>query len=93
MKEEYYLYTFESTHGAIATEKFLKPIGGIVMPVPRHISTSCGISVRIAKELIEKARAVFDEKNELPREEYQLYHIYNDPNDQIHGFHFEKYEV
>ena len=45
MTEEYYLYTFESTHGAIATEKLLKALGCTVMPVPRHISTSCGISV------------------------------------------------
>ena len=47
MTEEYYLYTFESTHGAIATEKLLKALGCTVMPVPRHISTSCGISVRV----------------------------------------------
>jgi len=33
--EEYYLFTFESTHAAIATEKLLEPAECVVMPVPR----------------------------------------------------------
>ena len=45
--EEYYLLTFESTHAAISTEKLLKPAEVTIMPVPRFISASCGISVRI----------------------------------------------
>ena len=63
--EEYYLFTFESTHAAIATEKILKPVGGIVMPVPRFISSSCGISIRIEADRREEAEAVFREKSNL----------------------------
>ena len=48
--EEYYLITFESTHAAISTEKLLKPAEVTIMPVPRFISASCGISVRISPE-------------------------------------------
>ena len=59
MTEEYYLYTFESTHGAIATEKLLKALGCTVMPVPRHISTSCGISVRVAVDKFGSSKEIF----------------------------------
>ena len=64
-REEYYLFTFESTHAAIATDKLLKPVGSIVMPVPRFISSSCGISVRIKTECHEEAEALFREKSKL----------------------------
>ena len=63
--EDYYLFTFETTHAAIATEKILKPAGAIVMPVPRFISSSCGISVRINPENHEKAEQIFREKSQL----------------------------
>lgn len=63
--EEYYLLTFESTHAAIATEKLLKPAGGVVMPVPRFISSSCGISIRINPENHEQAEALFRENSKL----------------------------
>lgn len=80
--EEYYLYTFESTHAAIATEKILKAVGAIVMPVPRFISSSCGISVRIAPENHEEAESLFAEKSTLKPYvndeddfDYKYYHV------------------
>ena len=80
--EEYYLYTFESTHAAIATDKLLKPVGSVVMPVPRFISSSCGISVRIAVEMHEAAEKIFKEKsnlkpykNEDEDFDYKYYHV------------------
>ena len=85
MKEEYYLYTFESTHAAIATDKLLKPVGSIVMPVPRFISSSCGISVRIATDKREEAEKLFAEKshlvpyrNEEEDFDYKYYHVIMD---------------
>lgn len=63
--QEYYLYTFESTHAAIATDKLLKPLGSVVMPVPRFISSSCGISVRIEPDRHEEAEQLFREKSKL----------------------------
>ena len=50
MIENFYLYTFSNTHGAIATEKILKEAGATILPVPRVISASCGISVSIKPE-------------------------------------------
>ena len=73
--EEYYLYTFENTHAAIATEKLLKPAECIVMPVPRFISASCGISVRIKPERREEAEQIFAEKSGLHEAEYAYYHV------------------
>lgn len=63
--DEYYLFTFESTHAAIATEKLLKPAGGIVMPVPRFISSSCGISIRINPENHAQAEDLFRDNSRL----------------------------
>lgn len=80
--EEYYLYTFESTHAAIATDKLLKPVGSVVMPVPRFISSSCGISVRITPEQHEAAEKLFADKSTLKPYvddetdfDYKYYHI------------------
>lgn len=82
MKDEYYLFTFETTHAAIATDKLLKPVGSIVMPVPRFISSSCGISVRIKPENREQAEQLFREKSHLKPYvsddeecDYNYYHI------------------
>ena len=76
--EEYYLITFESTHAAISTEKLLKPAEVTIMPVPRFISASCGISVRISPEKRDAAEDIFREKSVLKPEEYAYYHIRND---------------
>lgn len=80
--EEYYLYTFESTHAAIATDKLLKEVGSVVMPVPRFISSSCGISVRITVDQHEAAERLFREKSTLRSYnndeddfDYKYYHV------------------
>ena len=73
--EEYYLITFESTHAAISTEKLLKPAEVSIMPVPRFISASCGISVRIRPDKREQAEQIFKSGSALSPEEYAYYHI------------------
>ncbi len=93
MTEEYYLYTFESTHGAIATEKLLKPLGCTIMPVPRHISTSCGISVRVTVDKFDSSKETFLGGTDLSPCEYHVYHITNDKSDKEHGFKFEQVEL
>ena len=72
---EYYLLTFESTHAAISTEKLLKPAGVTIMPVPRFISASCGISVRISPDKRNIAEKIFRESSNLTPDEYAYYHI------------------
>ena len=57
--EHYYLYTFESTHGAIAAQKLLKDrMQATIMPVLREINASCGISVRIPVEGYEESEEI-----------------------------------
>ena len=72
---EYYLLTFESTHAAISTENLLKPAEVSIMPVPRFISASCGISVRIRPDKRAQAEQIFKEKSGLSPEDYAYYHI------------------
>ncbi len=54
--------TFRSTHHAIKTEKALKKEGlGIkVIPTPREITASCGLSIRFEDEDKEKVFSVID---------------------------------
>lgn len=75
---EYYLLTFESTHAAISTEKLLKPAEVTIMPVPRFISASCGISVRIRPDMRESAEAIFRESSKLTSDDYAYYHVIRD---------------
>ncbi len=77
---EYYLLTFESTHAAISTEKLLKPAEVTIMPVPRFISASCGISVRIRPDRREDAEAIFRESSKLTSGDYAYYHVVRDPS-------------
>ena len=72
---DYYLITFESTHAAISTEKLLKPAEVRVMPVPRFISASCGIALRIRPDKREAAESLFKEGSTLDTDEYAYYHI------------------
>ena len=73
--DEYYLLTFESTHAAISTEKLLKPVEVTIMPVPRFISASCGISVRIRPDKKADAEELFREQSPLTPDDYAYYHI------------------
>lgn len=78
--EEYYLYTFESTHAAISTEKLLRPAEVTIMPVPRFLSASCGISVRVRPDMREKAEDIFRTQSRLTPDEYAYYHVRIDSN-------------
>ncbi len=80
--EEYYLFTFESTHAAISTEKILKPAECTIMPVPRFISSSCGISVRIRPDMREQAESLFASESNLSTDEFKYYHVSIDPVDK-----------
>lgn len=57
---EKYLISFESTHNAIAVGEALKSCGAIMIPTPREITASCGISVIIKAEYIKKVADVFE---------------------------------
>ncbi len=56
---------FESTHAAMAAQKLLAGIRFDVIPTPSDISASCGISLRIADDLIEEALSCLDERPDI----------------------------
>ena len=82
MINDYYLITFESTHAAISTEKLLKAADVRIMPVPRFISASCGISVRISPERKAEAEAIFKAESGLEKDEYAYYHIHTEGSEK-----------
>jgi hypothetical protein len=60
--EEYLVILFDSVHHALRSEKILKELGipHKLIPVPRHISSDCGICLRFVPSIrnrIEEALA------------------------------------
>lgn len=56
MTEEAFLFTFESTHDAMACQALLENLAPVIMPTPRAIRASCGMSLRFTPETIDLAR-------------------------------------
>lgn len=52
---EYFLFTFDSTHFAIKAQRLLKDLKVITMPTLREISASCGMSLRVQPQQVEEA--------------------------------------
>ena len=52
MNEEYYFLTFKSTHDVLKFDKEISKEGfkTTIMPVPRDISHSCGLAIRLQGE-------------------------------------------
>ncbi|WP_028856895.1 DUF3343 domain-containing protein [Psychrilyobacter atlanticus] len=61
--EEFNLISFESTHMAIKSEKLLKEVDLDIriIPVPREITSSCGLSLRINPTDYKRSREILDE--------------------------------
>ncbi len=75
-KNGYLALTFESTHAAMAAQKFLKDkLYHVVMPVPRCISASCGIAVRLEESEREDLLALLREDFPVDAGSYALYRI------------------
>ncbi len=73
IKMEYYLFTFVSTHGAIASKQYLGEQMEIrIMPTLREISNSCGISIRVKPENFEKAKELMEQGSV---HDYKIYHV------------------
>lgn len=56
--DEYYIAAFDSTHYALKFEKAVRGAGFKIniMPVPREITASCGISAKLEIDEIEGIR-------------------------------------
>lgn len=55
---DYYIAVFDSTHYALKFEKVIKDKGFkiSIMPVPREITASCGISAKLESDEIERIK-------------------------------------
>ncbi len=55
LAKEFYVITFDSTHKAIKTEKITKEKLDVeLIPTPREISASCGLSLKFKEEQLEE---------------------------------------
>ncbi|MBS5788682.1 MAG: DUF3343 domain-containing protein [Clostridioides difficile] len=72
--KEMYIVSFNSTHHAIRSEKLLKEheVAITMLPTPREISASCGLSVRFSKDDLEKITKILKD-NEIDFK--GVYHI------------------
>lgn len=62
---EYYIAVFDSTHYALQFEKVIKN-GGFrisIMPVPREITASCGISAKLEADEIDRIKELASGEN------------------------------
>lgn len=66
--------TFENTHHALRFEKSLKEnqIKLTVMPVPREVSASCGLSVKFSIEDFENVKALTSDNEILVKRYYEI---------------------
>jgi len=73
--EEYCIISFVSTHHALASEKILKNSGlsFILIPTPREISTSCGLSVKLSCSDKENALKTLAQQHITQVEVYRIY--------------------
>jgi len=72
MTSEFLVIVFKSVHFAIKGEDLLKADYEIkIMPTPREISSSCGVSIRIKHEDMDSLVAVLEKEIE----EFTVYQI------------------
>lgn len=80
-KDAYYTIAFNSTHSAVAAEKYLgEKINATVMPTLRKISASCGISLRIETEDFERLKELLNENQQIK----ESCHVYLAENDEVY---------
>jgi hypothetical protein len=72
--KEFYLFTFVSTSNALKAESILKEqsFDFIVIPTLREISSSCGLSIKVRPDDVEKTRQLFID-HRVKAEKY--YHV------------------
>ncbi|RAK11751.1 uncharacterized protein DUF3343 [Halanaerobium saccharolyticum] len=74
MKEYNIIFTFYSTHLALEFERELKnsEINVKIIPVPRQISSSCGLSGRINAQDLEKVKEICNDSEIEYEDIYQI---------------------
>lgn len=62
---DYGIVIFDTTQAAIKAEKIINQAGIKIkmIPVPRHISANCGVSIRFDLPISDKIRSILNENN------------------------------
>jgi len=65
--ETYHVVIFKSVHHALRAEKLLKEakVPHKLIPVPRHISSDCGVCLRFAADLRDRIEGALAGKVEI----------------------------
>ena len=77
-ENEYGLFTFKSTHAAMAAQKALKgSVNFQICPVLRMISASCGIALRLSMDDVEKSKKLLEE-SKIDKKMFDTYCIFSE---------------
>jgi len=75
LENDFYVISFESTHYAIMVEKLLKDNFKIyVIPTPREITASCGLSIRFSKGDLDSIKDIL-QNNDIDTTKMGIYKV------------------
>ena len=60
MAKTWHILAFESTHAAMAAQKLLAQLNPFVIPTPKQITASCGMSLRMGAEEAAQAKLLLE---------------------------------
>lgn len=81
LEREFYVITFDSTHLAIGTERFLLTTEVVEMvPTPREITASCGLSIKVSPSHFE---SVMKAMSGRPKTGMHLYFMVREPGGKV----------
>ena len=74
MKENFYVISFDSTHHAIKGEKLFKDVNLNIrmMPTPREITASCGLSIRFEVGDLEEVEDIINQEELAVKGKYKM---------------------
>ena len=74
VNDQDYVAIFHSIHRVLRAEQLLKSAGAVflLIPVPRKLTSDCGLALRIAPAQLTEVFAVLGAADLLPPELYQL---------------------
>lgn len=74
MEETFYVVSFDSTHHAIKAEKLFKEhnLNIRMMPTPREITASCGLSIRFEAGDLEEVQEMISTEDLAVRGTYEM---------------------
>lgn len=74
MEENFYVVSFDSTHHAIKAEKLFKEenLNIRMMPTPREITASCGLSIRFEVDDLGKVEEIIREEDLAVKGKYAM---------------------